>query len=931
MKLHFYFYMLLGILILLLTDCTTSKNTWLTRDTNAFATRYNIYFNAYQSFLEGIDKIDNAQKDTYTHLIPMFPISIHENAKAATSDMDYTIEKCRKAIKLHSIRIKPERNYEKAKDPAYIAFMNKEEYNPMVIKSWLLLAKAEFYKTDFAGAIGTYTYIIDHYGTDKEVKNESEIGIARCYTEINSFYEAENALNNVKTENPNSKSNGMYAAAMADLMIREKKYPNAIPFLSIAIDHADNKFLKQRFLFLSGELALKNHNYQSAYTAFTNVIHSNPPYEMQFAAQLLRAQSADQSQQKKEIDELTALLRSPKNAAYLDQIYVALGNIYLSDAKNDQAIKCYRKAIDNIQQNTPDQTTPYIKLANLYFNQKEYLRAQPYYAAAAKLIKQNDANFDQVRSRSTILNTLASYHENILLQDSLLHLAQLPEKERLIAIEKLIAEKKQANIKAAKKAAETKRQAAIAAAQNGFLPDRGTPNFSIPSNNNAWYFYNPVAVASGKEQFQEKWGTRTLSDNWRLNSQAAVAVNPNATSSSQTDTVQHNMSQNSPEFYLAQLPLTKAAMATSNHLIGNDLLQMGFLYETQLNDLSMAIKTYEELINRFPPDSAWLDGYYSLYLLYKQQGETAKAAHYKTLIITNFKDTRYAQQLMHPEYQHQQAEINAQENMLYEATFKAFMNGDFSKAIANIGLAEKQYPYSNLMPKFELINAICLGKTGDKERMKTTLHKLIQQYPESDVTVTARNLIALLDQGKQVPAGGSIRTSFPEYSSSSLKATIDTLSTEYTLADNGHDLILITIPSDSVNINELLYKVASFNFSHFMLQDFDLQILRLGVNMRFIIVSDFNNYNNAIYYEQLLNTDMQLRNTFSQAHVNVEIISNDNLTKLLANGNLNNYIRFYNTKLLPKFAKTNDNNNSESQTSVQPNNILKSNTLKQTK
>jgi len=68
--------------ILLFIGCTTTKNTWLTRGTNAFSTRFNVYFNGYQSYKEGIDNINKAQKDNYSQLLPMYPISIHSNEVA---------------------------------------------------------------------------------------------------------------------------------------------------------------------------------------------------------------------------------------------------------------------------------------------------------------------------------------------------------------------------------------------------------------------------------------------------------------------------------------------------------------------------------------------------------------------------------------------------------------------------------------------------------------------------------------------------------------------------------------------------------------------------------------------------------------------------------------------------------------------------------
>ena len=45
---------------------------------------------------------------------------------------------------------------------------------------------------------------------------------------------------------------------------------------------------------------------------------------------------------------------------------------------------------------------------------------------------------------------------------------------------------------------------------------------------NKWYFYNPMAVSQGKEQFQKLWGKRENVDNWRRVNQTVVAMNESA-------------------------------------------------------------------------------------------------------------------------------------------------------------------------------------------------------------------------------------------------------------------------------------------------------------------------------------------------------------------------------------------------------------------
>ena len=126
-------------LIFFLSGCSTNKNTPVSRALLSLNTRFNVHFNGKVSYEEGLKAINEANKDDYGLIIPMYPISKHENAAAATTQLNRTIEKCRKAIKTRSMKIKPKYNRRKASDPAYKAFMKQEEYTHILNQKNLLI------------------------------------------------------------------------------------------------------------------------------------------------------------------------------------------------------------------------------------------------------------------------------------------------------------------------------------------------------------------------------------------------------------------------------------------------------------------------------------------------------------------------------------------------------------------------------------------------------------------------------------------------------------------------------------------------------------------------------------------------------------------------------------------------------------------------
>ena len=118
--------------MLTLASCSTQKNTWASRSFHQTKTKFNIHYNGQLAFGEGLEAISEAHDDDYSAILPLYPVSNHEAAQAASSQMDRTIEKCRKCIKLHSIKSRPKKiNHQKRRnDPKYKAWLDyfKIEY-----------------------------------------------------------------------------------------------------------------------------------------------------------------------------------------------------------------------------------------------------------------------------------------------------------------------------------------------------------------------------------------------------------------------------------------------------------------------------------------------------------------------------------------------------------------------------------------------------------------------------------------------------------------------------------------------------------------------------------------------------------------------------------------------------------------------------------
>ena len=274
------------IAIILLSSCSTQKNTWATRSFHQTKVKYNILFNGNIAYDEGLKAIRDANTDDYSRVLYLYPVSNHTAAEASASQMDKTIEKCRKCIKLHSIKTKPKRNPKKARDPKYKLWLQSEEFNARMTLAWIRLGEAEFHKGDFLGAVSTFQYIINHYQNDPDMIAQAQLWIARAYAEMGWQYEAEDMLNRVQIDALSKKHARLYSAVKADVLLHGQQYKAALPFVKLAMPYEKRTVYRPRFAYVLGQLYEKENQRDEAIRSYKSVVRMAPPIEMEFNARV---------------------------------------------------------------------------------------------------------------------------------------------------------------------------------------------------------------------------------------------------------------------------------------------------------------------------------------------------------------------------------------------------------------------------------------------------------------------------------------------------------------------------------------------------------------------------------------------------------------------------------------------------------------------
>ncbi len=874
-------------MLLIITGCSTQKNTSSTRGFHEMCTKYNVGFNARNSYIEGQKAIDKGAKDDFTQLIEMYPISYKENQTVASSQMDRSIEKCRKAIKKHSITKKPKRNKKKWKEPKYQYFYNQEEFVRGVKEAWILLGKSELHKGDFLGAASTFGYIQRHYPSDLEIVCEARIWQARAYGELDWMYEAWQVFDQIKENDVMKRLNSDYAEVKAFLLMKDNNYKEAIPYLQLAAKKENNKYLSSRFNYLLGQLYLEQNQVDKATQSFKLAVRQSQTYPMEFNARLMMFQCNDEAWAKN-VKKLKRMAKNSNNKDFKDQIYTIVGNIYLNHKDTAEAIEAYKTAIEESTRGGVEKAAVLITLGDLYYSQKEYIDAHPCYQEASGILNAEHPDYKRVMKLGEALGELAVNYNTVELQDSLQHLSTLTEEEQLKIVEKIIEEVKKEEEEAARlaKEAETK----------GF-EESTRPSMSMPTLGGAkdWYFYNQQLKTQGAQQFKQKWGKRVLEDNWRRANKVSTApmLTDDGLQSTDESDESDGLDQSGendgvpehykPEYYLSQIPKDSADIAASNVAIADALYAMAVIYDEKLNDLPMSLETYKEFQRRFAKDSRELEGYYSSYRICGKLENNEEQEVYRQRIVTEYPESKYAAVLSQPDYLERTKEMLALQDSLYADTYAAYSKGNFNTVFANYDNMAKNYSMSSLMPKFAFLNALSIGKTQPEEPFYQALTELVEKYPQSDVTPMCKDILALMSQGREAQQGSTHGSILEKREELAQEEMVDEELKNATFSsDKKTPHFLLLIPrNETVNLNSLLYDLAAFNFTKFMVKDYDLAKRSVG-GVTYIAVGT-ESFEETEWYERTMLAEPTLQGRITLDKVDRIIISEDNL-KLIEQG-----------------------------------------------
>ena len=867
------------IIGMLLTACSTKKNTWTRRAFHNVSAHYNGWWNGNESLKEGVRELEKNTDDNYNKILFVYNYGDDSQGQSLASYSDRAIEKGSVVAQRHTMWFK------------------KREHCKWVPESYFLIGKAYFLKHEFQSARMTFEFITKKYHYD-EIQFEAMLWLAKTYIEIENYQKAETFLDQLSSKIGKEKMDNdiprRINAVYADLYIKQNVPSTAKSYLKDAIYDIREKKLNTRMTFILAQIYQEEGNAEEATRLFKQVLKRNTNYKTTFNAKINLAQlyDANSSDSKDLVKSLKKMLKDIKNIKYHDQIYYALAEVAIADQEMSQAIDYLRKSVATSVENDYQKAVSSLDVAKLLYDKQDYQMSGAYYDTAMMFLPQDYANYNDVKRQTAIISELVSNLTVVQVEDSLQVLAAMPRKDLNAMIDSII----QVIVEEEERLREEEmlRQQAIAmGAQNR---SRIGPGMGSPVGGGGWYFYNPQAMSMGFSEFLAKWGSRKLEDNWRLSNKQQTnfdiedEIEGEVTADSlmvvDSNGVITSSNPKDRNYYLQDIPLTPEQVDTSNEKISQALYQAGFIYKESLQQNAEAIITFEDFEHRNVEDHELsIQIYFQLYLLFQDAGNDEKMNFYKDLLISRYPESDYAKLLLDPDYFKELEKKHNYLSNLYEKTYKAYEKGQYTMVVYNSDQALAINNEDKTIPKFLYLKAISMAKTDVVDSMTVNLEKLINQYPDSDVAPLAENILQNL--GLYNPDDALSPEELEE------KQQMEAALAMYVIEKDVEHYFIVMINGAEVNVNGTKTRISDFNRKSYSVDKLSVSSLVFDGDWQMITINKFPNAHRAMMYYGAISNDTYVFPEIKKEDFKTLIISLDNYPKLYNDKDVDKYLKLF--------------------------------------
>ena len=843
--------------MLLLLACSRTKDSFTSRVYHQTVSQFNPLFNGEQALLQGEQTLANSNKDDFTKILQVFPIGTEQDAAAVKPDMDKAIEKATKVIQKHSMMIR------------------NDQKNKSIDDSYLLIGKARFYNYEHLAALETFNFVIQQF-PDSKIHSEAILWAGKTEVALGNNLSAKDRFESIyRSEELPTALKADAFASYAQLEINKGNSMAAYQLLEQAVNRSNTKWQKIRWTFIMGQLQVKLGNGYKASQLFEKVTKKGPPYELLFQAQLARARNYDVDLQdpSKVFRDLEKMMKDEKNYDNRDQIYYVMAEI--AERMGDEALMedYLKQSIRVSTVNAEQKGLSFLKLAETNFRNSMYPLAAAYYDSASTNLPTDHKFYGEVESKKQSLAGLVENLNIIALQDSLLMLADMGEKQRRKKLQNIVDKEEEA----ARKAQEEQQNILNnAPSEEGSIALAGQSSIEGGS----WYFYNQNLRSSGLRDFRNKFGQRKLEDDWRRKDKKTQVSFTEEEGTDSTSTAElaggEKSSEGKLEEYLKNIPSSEAEIAEAHLKIMTASMNIGDIYRNDLKDLPASERQFKELLEEYPQIEQKPRIWYTLYRINVALEDQKDAEVYKQLILSNYPESEYAALLNGKGLKDPNA--NPESIRYYSKTYEAFKSGNIQTAMSMADSGLTAFASTAEAPKFLLLKAYSQGRSQRRTEMETSLKAVISTYPGTDQASMAQSILDHISQ-EEVESTKSTKTKEP--------------AVQYKSNEREEHKYISIVPNTRGLVNNVTIDIITFNNKYFKNINLNAKAVYISPEEQMVLVSGLPNKQKAMQYFKLIKQQLILEKNLKPNEIKHFVISNSNFTDLYQEKDFSGYMEYF--------------------------------------
>ncbi len=712
--------LLLSLTIAAILGCSRKKSTFLSRNYHAVTAEFNPMYNGNLALELGRTTLHESYQDNYWEILPIERMQVSEElilpGQSKNENFSRAEEKAVKAIQKHSINI------------------DGREYNPQMDEAYLLLGKARYFDQRFVPALEAFNYILYKYPASDKI-NQAKVWREKTNIRLeNDELAIKNLKRLLRQEDIEGQDLADATSMLAQAYINTKSIDSAVTQLEIASNAAKDNDERGRYRFIQGQLYNKLGYKDSANIAFDKVIELNrkTPRIYMITAHLEKIKNFDFENGDKLalVELLEELEENRENRPFLDKIYHRIGWYHLTNQSDSLAKRYFNKSL---RTNSPDKLLKaknYETLGDMYFDTALYADAGAYFDSTLANLKLNSKPYRVIKRKRDNLEDVIYYESVAKVDDSILHLVNASDTERLTYFKdyvgKLKEQAEQAEEEKEKQEALERNRTGLSTVNGGVLRAAGANQRGIAGGQaNTFYFYNPTTVAYGKNEFVKTWGDRALEDNWRWSNRTRSAGNVGSTGNA----IAANATEEErfdPEFYISKIPSEQKEIDSISKERNYAYYQLGLIYKEKFKEYKLAKDKFQEVLGSNPEERLILPSKYNLFKIYELLGQNDEASIAKDDIIAQYPESRYAAILTNPD------EVALKDEngpiALYETLYELHGQQDYQEVINKSEDYIKAFDGDPIVPKFELLKATAMGRLYGFEVYKKAINYIAVTY-----------------------------------------------------------------------------------------------------------------------------------------------------------------------------------------------------------